>query len=195
MKAHYIRISTIEQNEARQQTQDGFDITYTDKCSGTIPLFDRPQGSKLKIAIDKGDIKELFVHSIDRLGRNTLDILSNIQYLTDRGICLTSDKEGIRTFVNGKENPTAKLIINVLATIAEFENDRRKERQLEGIAIAKANGTYKGRSSDTKLTDTQVLEKYDNVVKELKSGESIRRVAKLCSVSVGTVQKVKKLLI
>jgi len=192
MKAHYIRVSTVEQNTQRQ-TQINGAKQYLDKISGTIPLFERPQGKKLFSDIELGEISEVYVHSIDRLGRNTLDILSTINYLNDKGVCLVSEKEGIRTLIDGKENLTSKLIVNILATLSEFENNIRRERQLEGIAIAKLKGVYTGRTRGTKLSNDKFLEKHKSVLNELNNGESIRRVARLCNVSTGTVQKVKEL--
>ena len=191
MKAQYIRVSTLEQNTERQTIIDGA-IRYLDKVSGTVPLFDRTQGKKLFKDIESGLIKELYVHSIDRLGRNAIDILNTINYLNEKKVCLISNKEGIRTIIDGKENITSKLVINILATLSEFENNIRKERQAEGIAIAKIKGVYKGRKKGTILSNDNLLIKYKNVVNELKKGESIRRTAKLCNVSSGTVQKVKK---
>lgn len=192
MKAQYIRVSTLEQNTERQTQIVGAKV-YLDKISGTVPLFERPQGKKLLQDIESGLITEIYVHSIDRLGRDTIDILKTIKYLNSKQICLISEKEGIQTFINGKENPTAQLLINILATLSEFENNIRKERQREGIAIAKIKGVYKGRKQGTKLDSDKLLEKHKAVVNELKKGESIRRVAKLCGVSTGTVQKVKRL--
>ncbi|MFD0963840.1 recombinase family protein [Pseudofulvibacter geojedonensis] len=193
MKAQYIRVSTLEQNTERQTIISGAK-QYLDKISGTIPLFERPQGKKLYEDIEAGLVEELYVHSIDRLGRNTLDILSTINYLNQKGVCLVSDKEGIRTLIDGKENLTSKLIVNILATLSEFENNIRKERQAEGIAIAKLKGVYAGRKRGTLLSSDKFLEKHKNVLKELEKGESIRRVAKLCGVSTGTVQKVKRIV-
>ena len=86
-------------------------------------------------------------------------------------------------------------MVNILATLAEFENNIRKERQAEGIAIAKINGVYTGRKTGTRLSDASFLEKHKSVVKELHNGESIRRIARLCNVSTTTVQKVKKLVV
>jgi len=192
MKAHYIRVSTIEQNTQRQ-TQITGAKQYLDKISGTIPLFERPQGKKLFSDIEIGEVSEVYVHSIDRLGRDTIDILKTIKYLNSKGVSLISKKEGIQTLIDGKENPTAKLIINILATLSEFENNIRRERQLEGIAIAKLKGVYTGRVRGTKLSNDKFLEKHKSVLNELNNGESIRRVARLCGVSTGTVQKVKKL--
>ena len=82
-----------------------------------------------------------------------------------------------------------------MANIAEMERNSLLERQQEGIKLAIARGVYKGRTKGSKETDEQVLDKYKEVVKYLKKGQSLRDTAKLCNVSLGTVQKVKKLII
>ena len=196
MKVKYIRISTVEQNTSRQEeATNSYDKVLIDKITGTSKLFERPQGKVLKSLIESKAIKELHVHSIDRLGRNTLDILSTIKFLTSNNACLISEKENIKTLdSDGKENITTKLIINVLSTIAEFENDRRKERQKEGIAVAKIKGVYKGRLAGSTDSEDKLLAKYPNVVKELSKGTSIRRTALLCKNSKSTVLKVSKIL-
>ena len=79
MKAKYIRISTLDQNSSRQTDFDG--KQFSDKCSGTIPFKERPKAIKL---LEDTSITEVHVHSIDRLGRNTLDIMQTIQYLTNK---------------------------------------------------------------------------------------------------------------
>ena len=154
MKAKYIRVSTTEQNTDRQNDFNG--LTYPDKCSGSIAFKDRPQAKKL-LANDK--VTEVYVHSIDRLGRNTLDIMQTIQYFTSKGINVVSEKEGLSTIVNGKENPIAKMMIGILGTLAEFEYDRLKERQAEGIANAKKKGVYIGRKVGTAESKEQFLSK------------------------------------
>lgn len=191
MKAKYIRVSTTEQNTDRQTDFKG--LTYIDKCSGSIAFKDRPQAKKL---LDNKEISEIHVHSIDRLGRNTLDIMQTIQYFTSKGINVVSEKEGLQTIVNGKENPVAKMMIGILGTLAEFELNRIKERQSEGIANAKKKGVYIGRKVGSAESTEQFINKKSTqtILRYLKANESIRRTAKLSSTSVGTVQKVKRLL-
>ena len=92
------------------------------------------------------------------------------------------------------KNSTVSKILSILANDTEIERENIKERQREGIAITQAKVVYHGRKQGTELTDQQLLKKYKPVVKELKSGESIRRTAKLCQVSPATVQKIKKIL-
>tara|TARA_B110001450_G_C17649554_1_gene492673 strand:- start:1412 stop:1753 length:342 start_codon:yes stop_codon:yes gene_type:complete len=107
-----IRVSTKEQNTDRQNNFKG--QTYIDECSGSIAFIDRPEAKKL---LSNKDITEVHVHSIDRLERNTLDIMQTIQYFTDKGINVVSTKEGLRTIVDGKENPIAKMMIGILRHI------------------------------------------------------------------------------
>jgi len=191
MRAKYIRVSTKEQNTDRQTDFNG--LTYTDECSGSISFKDRTQAKKL---LDNKEITELHVHSIDRLGRNTLDIMQTIQDFTSKGINVISTKEGLQTLIDGKENPIAKMMIGILGTLAEFELSRIKERQAEGIAKKKAKGGYLGRSTGSKETLEVFMNKAStkSILKYLKEKESVRRTALLSKTSEGTVKKVKTML-
>ena len=125
MRVKYIRVSTIEQNTDRQDDFNG--KTYTDECSGSIAFKDRKEASKL---LANDEVSEVLVHSIDRLGRNTIDIMNTIQDFTSRGINVISEKEGLQTIIDGKENPVAKMMIGILGTLAEFELiELKKDKQ------------------------------------------------------------------
>lgn len=195
MKARYIRVSTGKQNVARQEERKFKDeVVFTDVVSGAKPFAERPNGKALLKSIENGDINYVRVSSIDRLGRNLFDILQTLEIFKDRGVTLKVDNLGIESLIAGKENQAFKLIISVMANIAEMEREAILERQKEGIALAKAKGTYKGRIKGSKETPEAFLEKYKEVVKNLRKGNSIRDTAKICGVSVGTVQKVKVLV-
>ena len=191
MRVKYIRVSTIEQNTDRQDDFNG--KTYKDECSGSIAFKDRKEASKL---LANDEVSEVLVHSIDRLGSNTIDIMNTIKDFTNRGINVISEKEGLQTIINGKENPVAKMMIGILGTLAEFELSRAKERQAEGIAKAKAKGSYLGRSKGS----SEPVEVFANkastksILKYLKMNESISRTAKLSQTSAGSVKKVKLLI-
>lgn len=195
-KVFYVRVSTQEQNTDRQiftrEIKMGVTIVQ-DKCSGSISFAEREGGKKV---LSMSDLKELHVHSIDRLGRNSLDILQTIQTLTKKGVNVISEKEGLQTLIEGKENPIAKLMIGILGTLAEFELNRIKERQAEGIAAAKTKGKYNGRPVGSAEDDEKFLSKYPKVVKALKNGESVNSIAnsKIMNVSRMTVIKIKKIL-
>ena len=198
MKASYIRVSTSEQNTDRQKINIGFQV-YEDKCSGSIPFNQRNFAKELLSDIDKGKIKEVHVHSIDRLGRNTLDIMQTIQHLTSKGVNVVSVKEGLNTLnADGSENMIAKMMVGILGTLAEFELSRMKERQKEGISKAKERDAYKanGRPKGTteSLDEYLAKPKTKKIVKELRKGRSLRETSLVCKCSLSTVQKVQSYL-
>lgn len=195
MKARYIRVSTANQNLERQlKTENPNEELFTDVCSGSIPFGDREEGKKLLTAIEGLKINHVSVHSIDRLGRNLLDILHTLELMENYGVTVKVDNLGIESRVKNKPNAAFKLIISVLANISEMERETMLERQREGIAIAKAKGKYKGRVRGTVQTKMEFLSKYPQVIKFLKQEHSIRNSAKLAGVSPSTVQKVKEAL-
>lgn len=194
MKARYIRVSTGNQKTERQLVKNHpNEALYVDVISGAIPFKERPKGKEILQEIDNGNIKYISVHSIDRLGRNLFDILSTLEVLNDNKVILKVDNLGIESLVKDKPNHAFKLIISVMANIAEMERESLLERQREGISIAKAKGVYKGRLKGSVESDQEVLHRYKNVVKQLKKGQSLRVTAKLSGVSLGTVQKVKSI--
>lgn len=196
MKVQYIRVSTTEQKTDRQ-IEKGIK-SYEDEISGSVAFADRPKAKLLIRDINNGKVTDVIVHSIDRLGRNTLDILNTIQDLTSKGINVISRKEGFETLLpDGSENPTTKMMISILATLSEFELNRIKERQREGIAIAKERGRYKDNGGKPSETIEQFLNKAKNkkcynLIKN--ENESLRRASALSGVSYGTSAKISKLI-
>ena len=140
----YVRVSTLDQNTERQL--DGLKLhrVFIDKASGKDT--NRP---KLQAALEYvRDGDTLYVHSMDRLARNTEDLLRTVRELNERGVAVAFVKEHL-TF-SGQHDAIAELMMTVLAGIAKFERALILERQREGIAIAKANGVYKGRKKALK---------------------------------------------
>jgi DNA invertase Pin-like site-specific DNA recombinase len=196
MKAKYIRVSAIDQNTGRQEVNsDKFQFVYIDKISGSIPFMERPKGRKLTNDIINGKIDEVHISSIDRMGRNILDILTVSEFFSQNGVNLYVENIGMYSMVENKPNPIFKMIISVLANVAEMERINMLERQKQGIEIAKAKGKYKGRLYGAVMSDEEFLSKYKKVKQELENGESLRRAAKLGECSLGTAQKVKRLMI
>ena len=146
----YVRVSTVDQNTARQLDGITLDRTFTDKASGKDTK--RPQLQSALQYLREGDT--LVVHSMDRLARNSEDLLRTVRELTNRGVTVEFVKNHL-TF-SGKADPMAKLMMTMLAAFGEFERDLIRERQREGIAIAKAKGVYKGRKKA--LTSEQAAE-------------------------------------
>ena len=194
MKATYVRVSTFEQNISRQLKNKKGEV-YWDKVSGMVAFEDRENASRLLADAKEGKIDEIEVHSIDRLGRDAINVLQTIKTFTELGVNIISKKEGLNTLLeNGDQNPVAKLLVSVLSTLAEIDYNNRREAQREGIERAKAEGKYKGRANGTSLSDFELVEKHSDIVDELNRGESIRRTALLTEKSKSTVQRVKKAL-
>lgn len=135
----YIRVSSFDQNPERQLEQVHVDKVFTDKASGKDVM--RPELDALLSFIREGDT--VIVHSMDRLARNLDDLRRLVQQLTGRGVCVMFIKENL-TFT-GEDSPMANLMLSVMGAFAEFERALIRERQLEGIALAKQRGAYRGR--------------------------------------------------
>lgn len=119
MKALYRTINVSEQDFSSQEYNVDDAKVYTDEICGSINFNDRPEGKKLMLEVENGNVTELYVHSIDRLGKNTIDILNTINLVTSYGCNVVADKEGLQMLVDGKENPMAKMMIGILSTLAE----------------------------------------------------------------------------
>ncbi len=190
--AKYIRVSTTEQNIDRQTTTTH--KQYIDKCSGSIPFNERANAIKLLNDIANKKIDTLVVHSIDRLGRNAFDIQTTLNTLSNLNINVYVENIGLYSMIESKPNSIFKMITDVLSNVAEMERTSLLERQREGIIIAKAKGTYKGRQLDTIETPLQFLSKYNQSHLELIKDEnySIRKLASITNLSNNTIVKIRK---
>ena len=146
----YVRVSSADQNTDRQLDGIELDNIFTDKVSGKTTA--RPQLQELLRHLRKGD--HLFIHSMDRLARNLMDLRQLVKDLTARGVRIQFVKEGL-TFT-GDDAPMSMLMLSIMGAVAEFERQIIRERQAEGIRIAKTKGVYKGRKAS--LTDDQLGE-------------------------------------
>ncbi|MBO5019163.1 MAG: recombinase family protein [Clostridia bacterium] len=139
MKIGYIRISTTDQNTARQEVlmkELGVEQVYIDRMSGKNT--DRPELKRMMNYVRQGDV--VIVESISRFARNTKDLLELVEKLTVKQVEFISKKEAIDT-----TTPTGKFMMTVFGAVAELEREYILQRQKEGIAVAKQNGVYKGR--------------------------------------------------
>jgi len=196
MIGFYARVSTLQQKTDRQLVSTEGMKVFEDRCSGSIPFQDRPAGKMIIDTMMKGDLEQLVVHSLARLGRDLLDILNTIQLFTEHQVPIEIQKEGLRTLDDdGKQNPTSRLVISVLGVVAEMERAQIKERQLEGIALAKAKGLYVGRKPGTVEGRAKFLAKprIRQISDYLQRGYKGVEIQKLMGVSPNTISKVKRL--
>jgi DNA invertase Pin-like site-specific DNA recombinase len=196
MKVLYSRVSSQSQNEERQvQKTEGFDYVLVDKCSGLIPLWERPQGSQIKKLIDSNHLTHLEVHSIDRLGRSTLDVLSIWKELTEKGVMVVCRNPTLRNLdENGKEDKFSQLMMSILSTMSDFERSLIRERQMEGIRLRKEKGLYKGRQIGTTESSESFLSKSKNkeISKLLERGLKYSEIQKIHGCSPNLIQKVRR---
>ncbi len=135
----YVRVSSFDQNPERQLENISLHKVFTDKASGKDTK--RPELEALLAFAREGDT--VVVHSMDRLARNLDDLRRLVQMLTKRGIRIEFVKEGLH--FTGEDSPMANLLLSVMGAFAEFERALIRERQREGIALAKKRGAYRGR--------------------------------------------------
>ena len=138
MKIAYVRVSTAEQNEARQieaLQQHGIEKWFTEKISGKDA--NRPKLQEMLEFVREGDT--IYIHDFSRLARSTKDLLEIVEQITAKKVNLVSNKENLDT-----STPTGKLMLTMIAAINEFERQNLLERQKEGIEIAKREGKFKG---------------------------------------------------
>lgn len=171
----YIRVSTVDQNIDRQLEGMQLDKTFVDRASGKDAH--RPQLDAMLDFIREGDV--VFVHSLDRLARNLMDLRKIVDRGIEKGVQIEFIKEGLR--FSGENNAMSVFMLNVMGAFAEFERSLIRERQKEGIAIAKKKGLYKGRKPS--LSPEQVLE----VKKMLELGVAKAKVARNFRVSRETL--------
>ncbi len=152
----YVRVSGLDQNPERQLENIKVDKIFTDKASGKDTL--RPQLDALLSFVREGDT--VVIHSMDRLARNLDDLRRIVQSLTQRGVYIEFIKEHL-TFT-GEDSPMANLMLSVMGAFAEFERALIRERQREGIELAKQRGAYRGRKKA--LVSEQVAELHRRVI-------------------------------
>lgn len=189
MKIGYARVSTVDQNEARQMEalrEDGVDRIYMDKKSGKD--FNRPEYQKMISELHKGDV--LVIHSIDRLGRNYEEIITEWRKITKEieADIIVQDMPLLNTSQNKDLTGTliADIVLQLLSYVAQRERENIRQRQKEGIAIAKARGKYKGRAK--KEIDKKLFE---DTKARWQNGEITKiQFAEIIGVSRGTLYKI-----
>jgi DNA invertase Pin-like site-specific DNA recombinase len=171
----YVRVSSFDQNPERQLEDVQVDRLFMDKASGKDTQ--RPQLKVLLAFVREGDT--VVVHSMDRLARNLDDLRKIVQDLTKRGIRIEFMKEHL-TFT-GEDSPMANLMLSVMGAFAEFERALIRERQREGIALAKQRGIYRGRKKSL------LPEQVEQLRRRAKAGEKKSELAREYGISRETV--------
>lgn len=199
----YVRKSSDDQSWERQLVnlkeiaeQRNWNVirTFCESISGTTHANSRKEFNSMIKYIEQKNIKIILISEISRLGRKVTDILTTIESIHEKSISLYIQQFNMLSFENGKENPSVKLLCQMMAIGAEMENTLRKDRQTEGIAVAKLQGKYQGRKEGAVADKDNLFKKYRNVLDLLDKSElSIRRIATITGHSINTVRRIKKL--
>jgi len=200
----YSRVSSQSQENERQivelrqiASEKGWIVkrVFKEKISGTIDSNQRPEfNNMLKYLDQHKDINIVMASEVSRLGRRVVDVLNTVDVLHKKEIGIFLPRFRELTYENGKENPTTKLLLQMFSIGAEMENDLRRQRQLEGIQLAKMKNRYQGRKKGAKADPKDLLDKYKDVVDlVVKSDLSLRRIAQITNHSINTIRKISAL--
>ena len=165
--------------------------------SGKIPFNEREKGKQLSELITEGKVKELVVEELSRLGRNTIDVISTLHWLDEKGVNVVVRGMGkLQSRINGKKNPIWNLITSVMSSLYELEREQILERTELGRKMYVLNGGKLGRPKGTNENDYTFLNKPKSkqIISLLDKGKSVRDICGRIGVSPNTVTKVKKLL-
>jgi len=196
---YYMRTSHFLQNIGTQvdKIEKGWVVYRDEGVSGRVNFKDRPSGQRLLEDIRQGKVNQVVVLRIDRLGRDTSDILNTIRYIHQYKVPIRSLNEGINTLDDeGRETPMSNLLLSILSSLSEYQFFQLKEKVQHGIQRCKLEGRYTGR----KIGAVEPLDKFLSKpkVKKIKvmlmSGMSVRKISTVMECSPNTVLKVKTVL-
>ena len=170
------------------------DSTVKKKIDSTyLALIKENNVKGLSLAIvENGEIDIICIHSIDRLARNLKNLLDLIEFFHNHNVCVHIENMGLKTLVDGKMNYTIKMLINVMGGFAEIENEIRKERQMEGIELAKMKGVYKNRKQRGRESVMVFLSKHEKPLQLIQKGYKSVEISKICDIHPNTLTKIRK---
>ena len=197
MRVKYNRTSTIQQEGERfKLDKDNYDLTLFDKgVSGKIPFSEREKGRELTQLVQNGEVNEVVVEELSRLGRNTIDTLTTLKFFEENGVNVVVKSMGnLQSMVNGKKNPIWNLITSVMSSLYELERENILERTEMGRKMYVMNGGKLGRKVGTTESRNDFLKKdrTQKIISLLDKGKSVRDISSRLGVSPKTIVKVRK---
>ena len=197
LKIKYNRTSTIQQEGERfKLDKDNYDLTLFDKgVSGKIPFSEREKGRELTQLVQNGEVDEVVVEELSRLGRNTIDTLTTLKFFEENGVNVVVKSMGnLQSMVNGKKNPIWNLITSVMSSLYELERENILERTEMGRKMYVMNGGKLGRKIGTTESRNDFLkkERTQKIISLLDKGKSVRDISSRLGVSPKTIVKVRK---
>lgn len=197
LKVKYNRVSTLIQSGLRfADDMDFYDKVFFDKISGKIPFKDRPEAKKLIELINSGKVSDIVIEEFSRVGRNTGDVINNLDWFEEMGINVTVRNLGLQSRPNGIKNPLWKMVSSIMSSLYEMELENIKERTMVGRKMYVQNGGKLGRPNGSTENNASFLKKTSSqaIIKALEKGLTVREISKVVDTSTKTVMKVKKLI-
>lgn len=197
MRIKYNRTSTINQHGERFKLDKGnYDYVLNDfGVSGKVPFKERSNGKTLVNLVEEGNVSEVVCEELSRFGRNTIDVLTTLQWLEEKNVNVVVRSMGnLQSMVNGKKNPIWNLITSVMSSLYELERNQILERTEMGRRVFVMNGGKLGRKKGTNENIQTFLNKSKSkqIISLLNKGKSVRDICGRLSVSPKTVTKVRK---
>lgn len=195
MKVKYNRVSTIGQSFERYTLDnEKYDLVLNDQVSGKIPFRDRPQGKKLVELVESGKLKTLVVEEQSRLGRNTGDCITTLEWLDKHEVNVVVRNLGLQSRPNGQLNPIWKMISSVMSSLYEMELENILERTSTGRKVYVQNGGVLGRPKNTNESISHFLKKKKSkqILEFLNRGFKYSEIQKQVNCSPNLIRKVKK---
>lgn len=200
----YARVSSVgDRQSTERQVADltryaaasGMEVVavYEEKASGAKK--DREKLAECVAFLEGGGAEHLLVTELSRLGRSLRQVLDVVENLTERGVNIYFQTQGLNTLVDGKPDATVKAMVSMFGAFAELERTTIVDRLQSGRELAKEKGVKMGRPEKSKESTEEFLTKYKKAVKRLRDGRTIREVAGEFKISTKTVQKIRKVLL
>lgn len=199
MKVKYNRTSSVGQEGARfdLDTQTYDEVLFDKGVSGKVPFKERPEAKRLVKWVEEGKVKELVVAEISRLGRNTGDCISVLEWLEEYEVNVVIQSNSLQSRPNGVKNPIWKVITSIFSSIYEMELENIKERTTAGRVAYVQNGGKLGKPKGSNESTRQFLTKDKNVeiARLLAKGRTYSEISSITGASPTTISKVKRLAI
>lgn len=200
----YARVSTAGQDYERQLSElreyasrMGYEVVkeFSEKISGAKKIAEREALADLLKYVEENKIDKVLIYECSRLSRRAVDFLQVVEYLTEHGISVYIHQNGLETLLpNGGPNPIANLVLGILAQFNCMERNLIRSRMESGYHHYRQNGGRVGRKVGYRKSEDELRAQYAKEIQLLRKGLSLRNVAAITGISIGTLQKIKKII-
>ncbi|MBT7660374.1 MAG: recombinase family protein [Bacteroidetes bacterium] len=197
MRVKYNRVSTLNQTGERfSLDKDDYDLVLFDRVSGKVKFSLRENGCRLMKLVEQDKVTEIVIEEFSRVGRNTGDVISTLEWFDEKGVNVVVRNLGIQSRPNGKRNPIWKMLSSVLSSIYEMELENIKERTQTGRMVYVQNGGKLGRPTNSSESNSKFLKKHKvlKIRELLERGLRYSEIQRIVGCSPNLIRKVKTIV-